>query len=782
MAELLSVQVHVPLTKAENGLLMDKRFATAASGTCAGAFARLKKVDNAAAQDGCSMAAKFDYLPRRRAVDVEFKSLTYSVSEGRKKVTLHNLWDCNSGYKTILKNVSGKFCSGQLTAIMGPSGAGKSSLMNILAGYRTKSVTGDILINGRERDLRKFRKMSCYIMQDDHLLPNLSVYEAMMCSANLKLSASLGKEKKHAIVEEILGTLGLVEAKNTRTMNLSGGQRKRLSIALELVNNPPVMFFDEPTSGLDSASCFQCLALLKSLAQGGRTIMCTIHQPSAKLFEMFDHLYMLAEGQCIYQGNIPGLVPYLSSQGLICPPYHNPADYVMEVACGEYGDMVPRLVCEVRANHCEWFQHKLKNCDRGVIGGLASPAVWGSAGDLDRANKSTAATATVVADFDLTVPKESSSATVREFRETEIMYDEDVTIFSNDEKQHPQQQQLSSWKKCPSSVSAVTHIVLNGVGACDLSLSKMDSLAEPMKRGLVDDNCKDLNDEDGLEEECDTFATSCLMQFRILFVRTFMCIMRDTTLTLLRLVSHLITGILIGMLYLMIGNDATKIMNNAGCLFFCLLFLMFTALMPTVLTFPMEMSVFVREHLNYWYSLKAYYLAKTVADMPFQIIFPLIYGAIVYWMTNQPNDAVRFGMFLLMCTMTSLVAQSLGLFIGAACSLQAAVFLGPVTSIPILLFSGFFVNFNTIPVYLRWLTYFSYVRFSFEGVLQAIYGFDREQLECTGTCHLAEPKSILKGLDVEKAKFSCDFAMLCIFFVVLRISSYLVLRWRVRVH
>lgn len=155
--------------------------------------------------------------------------------------------------------------------------------------------------------------------------------------------------------------------------NLSGGEQKRLSIALELVDDPSILFLDEPTTGLDSSSSTLCIKLLKKLAQEGKTIICTIHTPSAMLFEMFDHLYALANGCCIYQGSTKYLVPFLADLNLICPEIYNPADFLLEIANNDYGPQNHRLTDSIQnGNNSEYralnhdddiVRHKAIECD-----------------------------------------------------------------------------------------------------------------------------------------------------------------------------------------------------------------------------------------------------------------------------------------------------------------------------------------------------------------------------------------------------------------------------------
>ncbi|XP_016979350.2 ATP-binding cassette sub-family G member 1 [Drosophila rhopaloa] len=695
------------MTKNDNAnLLNDNRLGTAGAG-------------QPKAQIVPAQPKTLQHLPKRPAVDLAFHNLTYRVKEGNR-----------SNAKTILKGVSGRLRSGELTAIMGPSGAGKSTLLNILSGYKTSSIEGSVTMNGAERNLSAFRKLSAYIMQDNQLHGNLTVQEAMTVATNLKLSKKFSKPEKHSMIDDILLTLSLSEHRYTMTRNLSGGQKKRLSIALELVSNPPIMFFDEPTSGLDSSTCFQCIHLLKMLAAGGRTVICTIHQPSARLFEMFDQLYTLADGQCVYQGSTKQLVPFLSTLNLECPSYHNPASYVIEVSCGEHGDHTRKLVDAI---------------DNGKrdIRLSADYAGLKARNDLVK-----------VQNLKAILDKNDASNV------SGSKYEDNLTLNNG----------LLN--------GMVNDIVKEGNASSALvsTNEKGDALIDVEKSV----NCTTalLTEEITSPER---YPTSQFHQFWVVLKRTLLFSYRDWTLMYLRLFAHLLVGFLIGALYYDIGNDGAKVLSNLGFLFFNMLFLMYTSMTITILSFPLEMPVLLKENFNRWYSLKSYYLAISVADLPFQAIFCVIYVSIVYYFTSQPWELFRFSMFLSACLLISFVAQSVGLVVGAAMNVQNGVFLAPVMSVPFLLFSGFFVSFDAIPVYLRWITYLSYIRYGFEGTALATYGYGREKLRCFQTyCHFKSPTTTLEELDMVNANFTLDIVALIVIFVVLRISAYLFLRWKLK--
>ncbi|XP_045769049.1 ATP-binding cassette subfamily G member 4-like isoform X1 [Maniola jurtina] len=287
------------------------------------------------------------------SINITFEDVCYKVRHGFLA----------GGQKTILNAISGQFNAGELSVIVGQSGAGKSSLMDILAGY-TKPTSGRVRVNGRVRNEKMFRRRSCYILQDDKVHDMLTIQESLTIAAELKLGNHVSSKQKLQRVDEIITSLGVGQARGTRAGSLSGGQKKRLAIGLELVSDPPVMFLDEPTSGLDCSISKQLIYLLHLLARQGRTVVISMHQPSAMLLHMVDRLFAVAAGRCAYMGSVPLLLPYLEQINLICPPYHNTVDFFLEV-CAENED---RLVqCSRNGKSEEWTQNIPNETDRKLI-------------------------------------------------------------------------------------------------------------------------------------------------------------------------------------------------------------------------------------------------------------------------------------------------------------------------------------------------------------------------------------------------------------------------------
>jgi len=254
---------------------------------------------------------------------VSWENINYSV-------------ETKKGEEKILKDLSGFANPGEILAIMGSSGAGKTSLLNILAGRTTsssyQSVNGSIYANGVPTNQVPFGDFSAYVTQQDILLPVLTPQEAITFSAKLRCKESDVSEKVQRILSDLKleriahNKIGSVEQKG-----ISGGERKRVCIAVELVSDPSVLFLDEPTSGLDAYTAEILFKLLIKQARKGRTIITTIHQPSSGMFEKFQRLILMSEGSIIYQGNANESVEYFSSLGYPCPAEINPADYFMKM-------------------------------------------------------------------------------------------------------------------------------------------------------------------------------------------------------------------------------------------------------------------------------------------------------------------------------------------------------------------------------------------------------------------------------------------------------------------
>ncbi|KAF9094980.1 hypothetical protein BGX29_009222, partial [Mortierella sp. GBA35] len=264
-------------------------------------------------------------LPKaERSFDIRFEKLGLSLPTGVE----------------IIKNISGRLITGRTCAVMGPSGAGKATFLSILAGKVAKT-DGSIKVNGKEQTLSLWKKLIGFVPQEDVMLSNLSVREILMHLARMRQPVHMSHNEKRLKVLEVIQFLGLDHIMDNpigdvETRGVSGGERKRVNISMELVASPSILFLDEPTSGLDSATSLEVSKLLKQIAQEQfLTVAAVVHSPSPHAFNQFDDLLLLGSGgRAVYSGPRDEAAHYFESISYPVPDDENPADFFIYLAAG----------------------------------------------------------------------------------------------------------------------------------------------------------------------------------------------------------------------------------------------------------------------------------------------------------------------------------------------------------------------------------------------------------------------------------------------------------------
>ncbi|OLY80669.1 ABC transporter G family member 22 [Smittium mucronatum] len=261
---------------------------------------------------------------------LDFRNVSYSVTVGGKK---------NAVTKNILTNLNGVIQGGELVALIGTSGVGKTTLLNVLAGrIEGGNLSGIVRFNGKKRNKKTFKRGVAYVVQDDLLFPTLTTRETIEFAADFRLSdKDFDPQQKSDRIDDVLKSLRLAKSSDTfigsETMKgLSGGERKRVCIGVEIVTEPHLLLLDEPTSGLDSNSSEVIVNLVKEIAVNKNIpVISSIHQPSSKIFYTFDKVILMVPESIVYFGSTEDVLDYFSLMGYECPPNENPADFLVDV-------------------------------------------------------------------------------------------------------------------------------------------------------------------------------------------------------------------------------------------------------------------------------------------------------------------------------------------------------------------------------------------------------------------------------------------------------------------
>ncbi|KAK9699271.1 hypothetical protein RND81_08G164200 [Saponaria officinalis] len=565
---------------------------------------------------------------RKRRIEAEptlpiylkFRDVTYKVV--LKGVT-------TTQEKEILHGITGSVNPGEVLALMGPSGSGKTTLLNLLGGRLTQPAQGGS-VTYNDQPYSKFLKSRIgFVTQDDVLFPHLTVRETLTYAAYLRLPKMLTKQQKEQRAMDVICELGLERCQDTMiggsfVRGVSGGERKRVCIGNEIIINPSLLFLDEPTSGLDSTTALRTIQILQDIAEAGKTVITTIHQPSSRLFHKFDKLILLGKGNLLYYGKASEVMSYFSSIG--CSPLisMNPAEFLLDLANGNTIDVTVPSELEDKVQTC--------NSESETTNGKPSPVVI----------------------HDYLVEKYESRVAKKEKKKlmAPIPIDEEFKM------------KISSVKR--------------------------------------------------------EWGASWWQQYSILFRRGIKE-RRHDYFSWLRITQVLATAVILGLLWWQSDNTTPKgLQDQAGLLFFIAVFWGFFPVFTAIFAFPQERAMLLKERAADMYRLSAYFLARTTSDLPLDLVLPLLFLLVVYFMAGLRLDAGTFFYTLLTVFLCIVAAQGLGLAIGASLmDIKKATTLGSVTVMTFMLAGGFFVQ--KVPIFIYWIRYLSFNYHTYRLLLKIQY-------------------------------------------------------------
>ncbi|KAI0775145.1 hypothetical protein BD413DRAFT_294544 [Trametes elegans] len=712
------------------------------------------------------VSAIFWWAGRARSSD--FGTIRLPENESAKLMTDHvpaSLHFSNISYslggRTILDNISGSAKPGQLLAIMGASGAGKSTFLDILARKNKKGVvSGTTLVNGREIADADFKKVMGFVDQEDTLMSTLTVYETVLYSALLRLPREMSLEAKKYRTLETMNELGILGIKDSRIgdtgrRSISGGEKRRVSIACELVTSPSILFLDEPTSGLDAYNALSVIDSLVSLARDyNRTVVFTIHQPRSNIVSLFDQLIVLARGKLIYSGEADKVTDYLAQVGHPCPLGFNVADFLidltMQAGLEPSSLESPPSEDQLRTETNEEASN-LRDEERGLARETISLHSAPGVSERTRAGSIHSSTAYIRRQTSRLLEAIAPSGEVSD-GPIPAKLAELIDAFKRSEIASSLEAEIVEVASAPAAQG-------NGNGTSELPDVAVESnITRGRKRA--------------------SWAT----QFRILSGRAFKNLYRDPALLAAHYISAVGVALICGFFFQNITNDIAGFQNRLGVFFFTLALFGFSCLSSLNL-FANERILFMRERANGYYSSFTYFASKILFDiLPLRVVPPLVFGGIIYGWIGLVSEVSTFWKFMLTLVLFNLTTASVILLLSIAfASTSVSSLVGTLIMLFNLLFTGLLINRKSVPAAFQWLHTMSFFHAAFEALAVNELRYLQLREEKYGVNIDVPAAAILSTFGLRAESFWWpNIALLGIFFGTFTVLSYLVLHFYVK--